>query len=162
MEFLYQYKWKDVGYPLRVIPEMIWVSREVTNSFVVSYSWITVDMQIWSIRSISDVWNTFSIDEDISCWLIFEKTPIFINTGFRCSSKYGISPTHYVGAAFLAQEHFLDFICDGFHLKDFLWWGMTKHDPRRSEIIPLFGKDSHHETAWCILNINQFFCYTNT
>ena len=32
--FMHQSEWKDVGYPLWVIPERIWVSMEVTNVFV--------------------------------------------------------------------------------------------------------------------------------
>ena len=110
-----------------------------------------------SFRSISNVWQIFSIDGGVSHWLIVKNTPIYINTGFCCSKQYIISHTNYSGLEFVAREHLLKFICDGFHMKDFFWWGLEKHDPSIWEIITLFGRYSHHETAWHILNIYQCF-----
>ena len=52
--------------------------------------------------------------------MIVETAPILINIGFCCSKHDSIYYTYYVGIVFFAQKHLLGFICDGFHLKDFL------------------------------------------
>ena len=71
MAFMYKSEWQDVVYPLWVIPNRIWVSREVTNIVGVIYSWIAVNTKIFYIRGIYDVWQIFPIDEGVACWLIF-------------------------------------------------------------------------------------------
>ena len=62
---------------------------------------------------------------------------------------------------FVVQETLLNFICDGFHLKDFLLWGLSKHDSSRWYIIPFSSGYDHHETAWCILIISQRFLFSS-
>ena len=116
-----------------------------------------MDTYILSIRSIYDVWQVFDIDEGVACWLIVNNSPVFINTGFCSSSQDCVSHMHYVGIEFVAQEKFLDFIYDGLHIQDFLWWGLENHETRIWDIIPSFGGDANHETAWCIINIQQYF-----
>ena len=162
MAFLYQSKWQDVGYPLWVIPYIIWVPREVTNFVGVGYSCIAVDTYVLSIRAISDIWQIFYIDEGIACWLIVYKTTIWINSGFYCSSQYGISNTHYVGVAFVVQKHSFGFISDGFHIKYFLWWGLKNRESKIWDIIPFIGGDVRHETTWCILSIHQYFLFSSS
>ena len=103
--------------PLWVIPYMIRSFREVTNIVGVSYSYFVVETWIFSIRSYSDVWQIFSIDEGVSCWFIVDKKPNFINTRFYCSSQDGTPHTYYAGIAFVTREQFLDFIYDGLHLQ---------------------------------------------
>ena len=136
---------------------MIWVSREVANLIGLSYSFISLDMYILSNRSISDVWQIFSIGEGVACWFIVDKAPIFINTGLCCSIQYGTSYTHYVGVVFVFLERVFDFISDRFYLQYLLWWGLTTHESRIWEVIPFIGRDSHDDTAWCIFNIYPFF-----
>ena len=162
MVFLNQPEWQGVGYPLWDIPGRIWVSREVNNLVGVSYSYISVDSYIFSIKVISDVWQIFSIGESIVCWLIVDKAPIFINAGLCCSSQDGVSHMQYVGIMIVAQEHFLDFISGGLHLKDFFWLGMTNHMYKIWEVIPLLGGDAHQEIAWFILNISQCFMFSSS
>ena len=41
--FLHQSEWKDFGYPIWFVPDMILVSREVANIVLVCYSCIYVD-----------------------------------------------------------------------------------------------------------------------
>ena len=57
--------------------------------------------------------------------MIVEKELTFINTGLFWSSQDGIYHTYYVRIVFVVQEKLLRFICDGFHLQDFLWLGLT-------------------------------------
>ena len=142
--FLPQSERHDDGYHLWVIPESIWVSREVTNLVGVCYSWIAMDTWIFSTRRISKFWDIFAIDEGVACWLIVKKTQTSINYGFYCNSKDGIYHMHYAGVLFVSLEHFVDFICDGFYKKYFLWWGLEKDESTRWMIIPFFGGNSHH------------------
>ena len=46
---------QDVGYSLGFIPDRIRISGEVTNFIFVCNSYVTMDMYILSIRSISDI-----------------------------------------------------------------------------------------------------------
>ena len=64
---------------------------------------------------------------------------------------------NYVGIVFVVWEQFFHSICDGFHLQDFLWWVLEKHDPSRWDIIPLFGGYAHHDTSLWALNIYKHF-----
>ena len=68
-----------------------------------------------------------------------------------------VSPTRIMLALSLLHYNSLWFICDGVHLQDLLCWGLTEYEPMILEIIPFFGGDVHHETAWWILNIRQYF-----
>ena len=56
--------------------------------------------------------------------------------------------------------------CAGRLLLFYQWWYLSagllvmsykKNEPRRWEVTPFLGRDSHDETAWCIFNIYQFF-----
>ena len=58
--------------------------------------------------------------------MIVNKTPIFINIGFCFSTQYSIFHTHHFDVPFVEREQFLNFICNGLHLQDFLWWGLGK------------------------------------
>ena len=53
--FLDQAKVQDVIYSLGVIPNRIRISGEVTNFFGFCHSCVTMELQIFSIRSISDI-----------------------------------------------------------------------------------------------------------
>ena len=150
--FLHQSELHDVGYPFWVILESIWVKL-----VGVSYSWIAVDKYLFFIRGISDIWHIFYIDEGVACWFILEKEKCFTSTSLYSIIQYGISHRYYVEVAFVARKYFLDYISYGFHLQGLLWWGLSKHDSRRWEVIPVLGECAYHETSWCILNINQYF-----
>ena len=53
--------------------------------------------RFFSIGSISDIWEVFSIDECFSCWLVFNKAPILIHSGLCWVSQDGIAHVHYAG-----------------------------------------------------------------
>ena len=106
--------------------------------------------------SIYDICRIIFADERVACLLIFNKSLIFINTGWCCSIQDGIYHTLYVGISFVVRENFFEFICDEFHIQDFLWWCMEEHNIRRWDIISFSGGDAHHNTTLCILNIHHF------
>ena len=117
-----------------------------------------MDTYIFSIRSISDVWNIFYIDEWGVCWLIVEKAPIFISSSFWWSIQDFIFHTQYVDVAFLVWEHLFAFINNSLCLKELLWWGLTTYDSRRWGFIPIFGGEYHHEAVWCVFNVYKYIC----
>ena len=95
--FMDQSKGQYVSYYLGVIPDRIGIYREVTNFVGVRHYYITMDTYIITIGSISDIWEVFSIDECVECWLVVEKSPNFINSGLCCGRQDGITHVHYAG-----------------------------------------------------------------
>ena len=67
-----------------------------------------------------------------------------------------VSPTCIILALLLSgvNDYWASYV-SGLYFQDRLRWGQTEYEYRICQIIPLFGREAHHETAWCILYINN-------